>query len=115
MAGPPPLYRHTLALCGVLLEELDRGRDHEALRRRLTEGALRLVDDVVLALGDFERAERLLSADAELRTLRAHLHLAFELELVNEALFLALADQVDTIGRQLGGWLKKAGRKPDEA
>jgi len=102
-----PLYRDTLGLCGVLLQELDGQSCHERLRIRLADGALRLLDQVTLAIAGHGRRECLEDADAELRALRAQLHLALELELLEEDAFLALAEQADVIGRQLGGWLKK--------
>ncbi len=110
MSGSP-LYRDTFALCGVLFEETAAGSGGSAVGRRLHEGALRLLDDVTLALGGFERHERLRDADAELLTLRTHLQLAYELEMLPEQSFLALAEQADAIGRQIGGWLKKLGRR----
>jgi hypothetical protein len=105
-----PLYRDTLALCGVLLEELGREAGYDALRRRLAEGALRLLDEVSLALAGFDRRERIEEADAELRALRAHLHLAFELDVLAEDAFLSLAEQADAVGRQVGGWLRRLRR-----
>lgn len=108
-----PIYRDTLALCGVLLEELESVEDFSGLRRRLTEGVLYLVDHVTLAIGDFDRPGRLHQADAELATLRSHLQLAYELQLVDEDAFLGLAEQADAVGRQIGGWLKKLRRHPD--
>lgn len=105
-----PLYRDTLALCGVLLEDLDGSVSFAALRWRLCDGALRLLDAVALALGGFERTEQLLAADAELRALRAQLHLAFELELLEPESFFTLAEQADLVGRQVGGWLAKLRR-----
>ncbi len=106
-----PLYRDSLALCGVLLHELAGGESYAALRRHLEEGALRLVDQVSLALAGMDRRERVEGADAELQALRAHLHLALELGMVDEEGFLALAEQADAVGRQLGGWLKKLRRR----
>ncbi len=102
-----PLYRDAFALCGVLLEELERETSHQRLRRRLGDCALRLLDEVTLAFGNFGRRERLEDADAELAVLRTHLRLAYELEVLEEEMFLALAEQADAVGRQLGGWLKK--------
>ena len=112
MNGPrrtAPLQRDTLALCGVLIQELDKGRSHPVLRDRLGRGCLRLLDSVSLALGDFDRAGRLLDADAELRSLRTQILLAYELGMVEEDLFLALAEQCDRIGRQIGGWRRSLG------
>jgi hypothetical protein len=110
-----PLYRDTLALCGVLLEELEPEPRYAMLRERLAKGALRLVDEVALALSGFDRLEQLEGADAELQALRAHLHLAFELQLLDEEAFLTLAEQADAVGRQVGGWLKKLRRQQGEA
>lgn len=107
---PAPLYRDTLALCGVLLEETEAGTALGPLRRRLAEGAIRLLDEVTLALAGFDRAERLQAADAELCTLRAQLRLAVELELLEDESFLDLAEQADRVGRQVGGWLAKLRR-----
>jgi hypothetical protein len=102
-----------MAVAGVLVEEL-RGND-TALGRRLAEGVLRFVDHVTLAASGFDRGRRLSAADAELRTLRAHLLLAFELGLLGEETFLAVSEQADSIGRQLGGWRKKLERGPSPA
>lgn len=100
----------SLALCGILLQELEEEDGYAALRHRLTDGALHLLDQVALALAGPARLERLEAADAELRTLRAHLHLAFELGVLEEDAFFALAEQADAVGRQVGGWLKKLRR-----
>jgi len=108
-----PLYRDTLALCGVLLQEIDTVPGFAALRHRLAEGALRLLDEVSLAVAGYDRLERVQSADAELQALRSHLHLAFELALFDEETFLAVGEQTDAIGRQVGGWLKKLRRDPE--
>lgn len=101
-----PLHRDTLALCGVLLEEMgERGTD--ALGRHLAANALHLLDDVTLAVAGDRRRDRLEDADAGLRLLRTHVRLAHELGLLDRDLFLDLADQADRVGRQLGGWLKR--------
>ncbi len=102
-----PLFRDTFALCGVLFEVLEAHGDHAPLRRRLYDGALRLLDLVTLAAGDFDRFDRLADADEESHALRPHLALAFELGLIDEACFLGFAEQMDSIGRQIGGWLKR--------
>jgi len=106
-----PLYRDTFALCGVLLDTLESGWSHAPLRRRLIAGALHLLDLVTLAIHDFGTRDRLAGADAELCTLRSHLSMAFELRIVDEESYLAFSAQADTIGRQIGGWLKKLDRE----
>lgn len=106
-----PLYRDSFALCGVLLEAVEEAPRHPALRRRLAEVALRLLEDISLAWAGFERLEAATAADAQLRMLRTHLHLAYELGVLEEDTFLALVEQADSVGRQLGGWLKKLAGK----
>ncbi len=102
-----PLYQDTFALCGVLLEAMETRKDFRELNSRLCRGALRLLDFVVLAVAGFDRHDRLLDADEELRTFRVHLSLALELGLLDEEAFLAYIEQADRIGRQIGGWLRK--------
>ncbi len=85
-----PIYRDTLALCGVLLAELELAAGYERLRGRMADAALRLLDAISLALAGFDRLERVADADAALCTLRTHLQLALELELLDEDAFLAL-------------------------
>jgi hypothetical protein len=106
-----PIYQDTMALCVVLIEEIETVRTCQPLCHRLTTGALRLVDHITLALSGFERQERLQDADAELLTLRTHLHLALELNILSEDEFLNLVEQADLVGRQIGGWLKKMARE----
>lgn len=102
-----PLHRDTLALCGVLLEEMGQA-GADALARHLAANALAVLDDVTLAVAGHRRRDRLEDADAGLRLLRTHLRLAHELSLLDRDLFLELAGQADKMGRQLGGWLKRA-------
>lgn len=102
-----PVYRDALALAGVLLEELPEPARHPILHRWLADGALRLLADVRLALVGIDRAESLAAADAGLAGLRAHLDLAYELQMLREESFLALAEQAEKVGRQLGGWRRK--------
>jgi hypothetical protein len=107
-AKDAPLFRDAFALAAVVLEDLDGGPFAE-LRARLKHGALRLLDLVTLLLsgtGARPRLDRLHAADEELRTLRVHLVLGRELLLLDDDAFVALAEQCDAIGRQIGGWLR---------
>lgn len=101
-----PLHRDTLALCGVLLQDMGR-QGTEAFGRHMAAVALGLLDDVTLAVAGHRRRDRLEDADAGLRLLRTHLRLAHELDLLDRDVFLDLSDQADQVGRQLGGWLKR--------
>ena len=102
-----PLYNDTFALCGAVLEDMERGGGHGVLRARISRGAIRLLDAVTLAVEGMDRHDRLLDADAELRTLRTHLQLARQLGVLDDEVRLALAEQTEGIGRQIGGWLRK--------
>ncbi len=105
-----------MTVAALLSEALESPEQtHIVLRRRLAEGVLRLVDQVVLAMADFDRPEHLHTADAELRTLRAHLLLALELGLLEEKFFLHLAARIDSMGRQIGGWSKKQTRTAEKS
>lgn len=111
MSGPAPIYRDTLVLCAGLLEETERGEHQVLLRRRIANGALRLLDHLSLALAGFDRRERLAAADAELQTLRSQLLLGWELEVIGEPALLAFAERAEAVGRQIGGWRKKLERE----
>ncbi len=102
-----PLHRDAVALCGVLLQELEEASGQGELRRHLARTALALLDDVALAVSGFDRRARLADADAGLCALRTHLSLARDLKLLAEEPYLDLAEQADVVGRQIGGWLKK--------
>ena len=92
------LYRDAMALAGVLLTELDRGRSHTVLRERLARGVIRLFDFVVLAMGARRPpTERVRQAANELLMLRAQLRLGHALRVVDEDTFLALAEQCERI------------------
>jgi hypothetical protein len=101
-AEPAPIFTDTFALCTWLLGRL--GDDARVLARRSCETALALLDAVVLALKDRERARRLVQADDHLLRLRMYLRLAGATDLLSEDQMLHALEAADGIGRQLGGW-----------
>ena len=101
-----PLHRDTLALCGVLLEDLGESGG-SILRQRLAATALAVLEDVTLAISGRDRIERLEDADSGLQLFRTHLRLAHQAGYLDEASFMEFAGQADVVGRQMGGWLKK--------
>ncbi|MBF0138169.1 MAG: four helix bundle protein [Magnetococcales bacterium] len=108
MMRPAPLHGETMRLAAMILRLTeDPVISRSPLSRRLQEGALRLLDHVVLALAGIDRQRRLAAADAELQTLRAHLLLALEMRMLEEDRFMTVAESVHHVGRQLGGWIKK--------
>lgn len=68
-ASPPPLYRDATALCQWLLGHFRQSQD--MLARALCDNALRLHEDVVLALRERDLDVRIESADERLIVLRA--------------------------------------------
>lgn len=104
-----PVHRDTLALCGVLLEELGE-EGALALRQQLASSALAVLEDVTLAVAGRDRAERLADADAGLELFRTHLRLAHQLGLLDDDGYRDFSEQSDVVGRQVGGWLKSVSR-----
>ncbi len=96
-----------MALCGVLLEELESLPRYTLLKNRLINASFHLLDDITLAIQGRNRFESLTDADCDLRLLRAYMALGFELGLLTEMSYLEFSQQADLIGRQIGGWLKK--------
>ena len=99
-----PLFVQTLALAQWLLANF-AGED--PLARRVHGNALDLLDHVVLALKGFGREEQVDEADRSAALLRVHLRLALELRRLDEDRYLYLAEEMDGIGRQIGGWQKR--------
>jgi len=106
---PAPLYRDTVALCGVLVSELETRRGFEALRAALTRRALALLADVSLAVAGHDRDAALAGADESLCVLRATLRIALGVGLLDDEAALAYAEQADRVGRQIGGWRRARG------
>ena len=105
-----PLQRDAIAFAGVLLDIVDRteeGRDFPTARSRLATAALTVVEEVVLALRSHDPGPHLYTADDALAVARAHLLIALGLGLLTEEAHLALMDQADCIGRQVGALLRR--------
>ena len=98
------LYVDGLALCQWLLEKFDR--DPGVLGPSLCGCALELIQTLVLALKDRARDERIELADEQLIRLRVLLRLAVDSERLSPEQYGFALDQVDAIGRQLGGWIR---------
>lgn len=96
-----PIYTRAHDLARWLLAHLP---GEGPLTRRMQHEAIDLLDGLVLALADRDRAQHLARADDQLRLLRAHVRLAHDIELLDAAQVVFLAEQLDDIGRQLGGW-----------
>lgn len=104
---PAPIYVDGYDLCRWTLDKFDRSTG--VLEQRLCRDALALLDTLALALKDRRREEMLEQADELLILLRIHLRLAADGDLLDEGQLLYALERADSIGRQLGGWLKGLG------
>jgi hypothetical protein len=76
------------------------------LSQRVVTAAMDLVDRVTLALKGYERDRCVAEADECLALLRVYLRMTMDLGLIERQQHLAFIEQLDAIGRQLGGWQK---------
>lgn len=98
------LYVASFDFAAWVLSHLDGSG---ALAGAIHNDALTLLDHVVLALKGVDRRHHIDEADATNALLRVRLRLAHQLELFDERRMLFLIEQLDDIGRQLGGWLRR--------
>lgn len=99
-----PLYVQSFDLARWLLASL---KGPSVLVETLQRDALALLEHVVLALKGSDRELHVERADERGALLRCRLMLARELALVDERQLLFLTKELDSIGRQLGGWMKR--------
>jgi hypothetical protein len=99
-----PLFAQSLSLSQWLLQNL---AVPSPLRERIHAHALDLLEHLTLALKGFDREEHVEQADRTAARLRVMLRLAHELGQLDEERFLFLAEQLDGIGRQIGGWQRR--------
>jgi hypothetical protein len=95
-----------LTFCEWLLEHF--GDDPRVLSRTLCESGLQLLEAITLALKGRRLDEQLELADERLIALRTLLRLAGNIRYLTDSQMLYALEQADVIGRQLGGWIKKA-------
>jgi hypothetical protein len=103
-AKEAPLFVQSMALARWLFENL---RGPGVLVERIQRDALRLLDEIVLALKDVDRDESLARADTTAALLRVHLRLGQELGAVDERQLVFLTGELDAVGRQIGGWQRR--------
>lgn len=100
-----PIFTASWDLCAWLLKKT-RPHPHDVLARSLADSALRLLDNITLALRNIDRENALLDADIILVQLRLRVRMAEETNLFNAHQRQYAVEQLDDIGRQLGGWQK---------
>ncbi len=103
-----PLFVDAYDLSLRLLTTIDaENLAHPVLASRIAALTLDLLNQLTLALKGFETEAQAALADESLALLRVDLRLAMDLGLVERSLFFGVSEQLDAIGRQLGGWLKR--------
>jgi len=105
--SPAPLYVDAFAFCEWLFRHF--GDDPRSLPKALCEHALELLRAVTLALKARRREEQVEIADEQLIQLRILLRLAGALGLLDHSQEIHALERADTIGRQLGGWIRAMG------
>ncbi|MCG8423787.1 MAG: four helix bundle protein [Proteobacteria bacterium] len=102
-----PLFRDAFELCEWLLGHF--GDDDRVLAHSICSRALSLLEAITLALKDRAREEQIDTADELLIGLRLRVRLAAQLGYVSENQAVHALERTDTIGNQLGGWLRSLG------
>ena len=103
-ASEAPLFTDAWDLSTWLLANLDG--QPASLPTSLCRLSLALLDAVVLALKDIDRDQQIAIADTTLIRLRMRVRLAVETGLLEQRQGLFLLEKADSLGRQLGGWIK---------
>ena len=106
-----PLFVQCMAIAKWLFENL---RGPTVLVEAVQRDALRLLDDVVLALANIDRDENILRADEAATLLRVHLRLAADLGALEERQLVFVTGELDGIGRQIGGWQRRRAQGTSE-
>ena len=101
-----PLFTHGYDLHAWLVDRLNNVSRPDLAVPTL-EQSRRLLESITLALQGFATHDRLILADEAAALLRLHLRLCEQKGLIDDCQYLFALEHVDTIGRQLGGWLKK--------
>ncbi len=104
---PAPIFVDTFTLSEWILERFDN--DTRILAKTICNNTLHLLEAITLALKDRDKADQIDRADERLISLRIQLRLAATRGYLSEDQLLYAIEQMDTIGRQLGGWIRALG------
>jgi len=97
-----PLYSDSLRVAAWVVQHVPA----TSVGSRVQAGTLDLCEGVAVALAT-RRPEAIAELDVRLVRLRVVLRLALDVGDVPESSFLFLSRELDTIGRQIGGWRKR--------
>lgn len=83
-------------------------QDRYSLGQKCEEATIEMLKSILLAsqLSKSEKFPILRKASAQLNLLRVYLRLAKEIKALDSKKYLILQEDIDEIGRMLGGWLK---------
>lgn len=99
-----PLYTDAFVLCDWILGHFDNAES--VLEREICQTGLQLLEALTLALDGRRRELQLEIADERLIWLRTQLRLAEMRGYLNQPQLLHALKQCDSVGRQIGGWLR---------
>lgn len=87
--------------------------DRHSLWVRVQNSALDVLEELLQVgyLSPENRANMLVKISAKVDILRVFLRLTFDVKAINNKKYLHLQEQLDEIGRMLGGWLKSSRSK----
>jgi hypothetical protein len=99
-----PIHADLVDLLDWLLNKFDK--EEGVLPRRLCNGAIDLLQAVTLALKGRRQEENLYVADEQLIQVRILLRMACQQGYLEDRQLLHVLELTDSIGRQVGGWLR---------
>ena len=110
--GEPTIFPKIYSLAQEVFETTMRLPKSQrfVIAQRLQNAVLDLLEAVTKAYTMRRKNEALQTAMAAVDRLRILLHLARDLNFVTVKACLRLHQQIDEIGRMLGGWIKHTGR-----
>ncbi len=76
------------------------------LGRRIYDCLLQILEYIITANEETDKFPHLKKASTELERLRIFIRLAFDLRLINVKKYGFASQNIDEIGRMLGGWIK---------
>jgi hypothetical protein len=76
------------------------------LGRRIYDSLLQILEYIIVANKEVDKNPHLKRASSKLEKLRIFIRLAFDLRLINVKKYSFACQNIDEIGRMLGGWIK---------
>ena len=107
-----PIYTQGFSFFTWLVKRMEKTHQYPVVTRAVVQTARELMEALTLAFRGFDTPDRAWRADEALALLRFHVRAAFELDLLSQRQYLYAAENMDSIGRQLGGWRKALAKGP---